>query len=136
MRAEDTDRHWQLYDLALQEVRAQVDRGWAYAQFFILLGAATTGALLAYAGAGGSRWVVAAGLVAGGVVALIGIMVLRESKRYYRTLAAKRAAIEVRLGLDQNIAGSTDPLTIYALTATADARKLRTMAADASAYVR
>lgn len=135
MLADDEDRHWQLYALSLEEVRAQVDRGWSYAQFFILLNGGTTAALLAFAGSEGSRVLAAVGLLGGAPLAVIGTLVIRENKRYYRALSSKRAALEVHLGLDQNIPGTTDAVAIYALTPTADAAKLRAMATDAGRYV-
>lgn len=130
----DADRHWRFYELTLDEVRSQVEGGWAHTQFFIVLNAGIIGAILALLGSGGARSVAVVALIGGAVLCLAGALVLRENKRYYRRLALKRAALERHLGLDRNIPGTTHPALIYALTPTADAPKIERMLRDPDSY--
>lgn len=120
----------------MEEIRSQVDRGWTHTQFFILLNAGIAGAVLAFFAEGASSLLAALILLGGVAVGTAGIFVLRENKRYYRTLAIKRAALEKTLGLLKPIPGTSHPLLVFAISPTKDVNALNRMLDDPENYIR
>lgn len=132
----DPEREWWIYERLLDELRSQVDRGWTHTQFFILLNAGIGGAVLAFYGEGSSALLAASVLLGGAVVGMTGIFVLRENKRYYRTLSVKRAALEEKLGLLEPIGNRDSGLLVYAIAPTKSAAEIRGILDRVDGYVK
>lgn len=134
------DRLWFLYEKSLEMMHQAVERQWSTTQFFIFLNASVVGGAIALLQAGDSPFARLLSLLAflGGLgLSVAGIFAMRESKKYYRTIVAKKTLIEERLGLTAPLTGREgQDLAILALGPLAGRKKVAEILADVDAYPR
>lgn len=132
------DRLWELHGRMLEELRLQVDRQWDLTKFFILLnGSAVAGAIALFeAGPSGAASLLMGLVFLGGVaLGLAALAVMRQSKRYYRTLVAKKTLLEARLGLARPLpCYEDDPVANLAVGALATRAKIAEVMTDPARY--
>lgn len=121
-------------------VERQIDRQWSTSQFFVMVNATLLGVGFVLVELGASsithllRGVVG---LAGLGLAVAGIAVLRENKRLYRTLVAKKTLLEHELGFAWPIAGfESHDLATHSLGAAMGQRKVAAILKDPTAHAR
>lgn len=126
-----------LYELAVEDGRGQIERQWDLIKFFVLLGAGAigvAGALLRSDPSVPVLVLVSLLLLGASGVCLLGVRVVKESKRYYRTMVAKKALIERELGMTAPIGTSSTDLATWSLGALSTHSKLKRIFADPDEY--
>lgn len=130
-----SEREWRFYELLAEETRQQVDRGWSHIQFFVLLNATILGGAITLAATDAHAAVIAMVLLGGALIALAGVAVLHQDKKYYRTLSARRTACEEGLGLARPIAPAPNGAVIGSLSPTMDVEKKGRVLRDPASYI-
>lgn len=136
--APPAEREWQLYEAAREAVSEQIARQWSHVQFFVLLNASVVGGGIALLQLLTSQTVASLVILvfAGGFgLSLAAMRVMRENKRYYRILVAKKTLIEHRLGLTEPFPGyERFQVASRAWGALATQDKVRDILADPDGY--
>lgn len=129
-----------VHGLLVEAVERQVERQWQQTQFFILLNASVLAGAFALLQLPTSvpLTLLTILVLAGGVgLAAAGLGVMRENKRYYRVLVAKKTLVEEALGLTKALPGrEMVDLAVPAVGARAVQSKLTAILADPDGYAK
>lgn len=134
----EREEAWRLYELGVRLVEAQIDRQWSMTQAFVLLNASVIGGAIALLEFSSSRLMallVVFAFLAGIGLSFAALSVLRQNKRYYRTLVAKKTLLEERLGFTGPVPGHESMgVATWSMGAVATRNKVRRILRDPDAY--
>src|SRR5688572_24025540 len=122
----------ELYRIAIEEYRFEVQLGWSRAQHFLVLSGGTLAAGAGLLKIGPAEalpsWTaslpVALVFLFGAAASVLGILAVRRGHRYYKTTVFKKTLLEEELGYTRPIGGD-DPVRNLAITTTRGMGEIR-----------